>query len=85
MMPRRAPFRLIPRVSRSEQMGWTYLRWGRGLWRLDQAPGAWRQLIWGADDHAARPSPRTLVPALVLVAVSWAPVILLVDIIARFW
>ena len=32
MTPR--PFRLLPRLTRSPQLGWLYLRWGRRLWRL---------------------------------------------------
>lgn len=36
MSPR--PFRLVPRVTRTPQLGWTYLRWGR---RLRRIPDDW--------------------------------------------
>lgn len=32
MNRRRPPFHLLPRVTRCEQLGLTYLRWGRRLW-----------------------------------------------------
>ena len=28
----RRPFFLLPRVTRTPQLGWTYIRWGRRLW-----------------------------------------------------
>jgi len=36
MTPR--PFRIVPRVTRTPQLGWTYLRWGR---RLRRIPDDW--------------------------------------------
>lgn len=33
-MPHRRPFRVIPSVEHTRQMGWAYLRWARGTWRV---------------------------------------------------
>lgn len=33
MSPR--PFRWLPRFTRSPQLGWIYVRWGRRLWLIE--------------------------------------------------
>lgn len=51
-MTRRPQFRLLPRITRNP-LGWTYLRWGRALRRLDpmrRHPARWTG--WAQDAAA---------------------------------
>lgn len=89
MLDRRPPpFHLRPRITRSEQMGWTYLRWGRSLHRIDPAITAAERLLWGEDQAGLifTPSPITrrhpLVQAIALVVFVPLAAVLVVNVVA---
>lgn len=81
------PFRLLPRVTHSEQTGWTYLRWGRRLRRIDPGFSAAERVLWGEDAGLTFPEPsgarrHPLVQAISLVVVVPLATVLALTIVA---
>ncbi|GGJ14005.1 hypothetical protein GCM10011320_21570 [Neoroseomonas lacus] len=88
-LDRRPPhFPLLPRITHSAQTGWTYLRWGRRLTRIDPGVTAAERLLWGEDQAGLifTPPPITrrhpLVQAIALVVFVPLAAVLVVNVVA---
>lgn len=82
------PFRLLPRLSRSAQLVWVYLRWGRSVRRIDPAIATAERVLWGEDQGGLNfPRPpithrHPLVQAIALVVVVPLATVLVLNIVA---
>lgn len=82
------PFRLLPRITHSAQTGWTYLRWGRRLTRIDPGFTAAERVLWGEEQGGLTFPPSSppwrppLLPALALVVGVPLAMILAVNVMA---